>query len=68
MANTTTFTLDSVQTENGLVARFRKMVADYRLYRQTLEELQSLSSRELADLGLSRASVRQIAREAVYGA
>lgn len=68
MANTTTFTLDFVQTENGLVARFRKMVADYRLYRQTLEELQSLSSRELADLGLSRASVRQIAREAVYGA
>lgn len=68
MANTTTFTLNSVQTENGLVARFRKMVADYRLYRQTLEELQSLSSRELADLGLSRASVRQIAREAVYGA
>lgn len=68
MANTTTFTLNSVQTENGLVARFRKMVADYRLYRQTLEELQSLSSRKLADLGLSRASVRQIAREAVYGA
>lgn len=68
MANTTTYTLGSVASESGLMARFRKMVADYRLYRQTLEELQGLTNRELADLGISSASIHQIAREAVYGA
>lgn len=57
-----------VQGETGLVARFRKSLADYRLYRKTLAELEQLNDRELNDLGISRFSVREIAREAVYGA
>ncbi|RMH42256.1 MAG: DUF1127 domain-containing protein [Alphaproteobacteria bacterium] len=40
----------------------------HRLYRQTLNELASLSDRELNDLGLSRAMIRGIAYEAAYGA
>ena len=36
----------------GWIARIRKSMADYRIYRQTMEELQSLSDRELNDLGL----------------
>jgi uncharacterized protein YjiS (DUF1127 family) len=52
----------------GLVARLNKALADYRTYRRTYAELAQLTDRELADLGISRASIRDIAREAVYGA
>ncbi|WP_371811903.1 DUF1127 domain-containing protein [Ruegeria sp. R13_0] len=38
--------------------------ARYRLYRQTVAELSALSDRELADLGLSRAMIRGLARQA----
>ena len=48
----------------SLWARFLQ----YRLYRQTVHELQSLPTRELADLGLTRSSIRAAAYEAVYGA
>ncbi|MDA8586472.1 DUF1127 domain-containing protein [Rhodobacteraceae bacterium] len=38
----------------------------YRVYRQTLSELQNLSSRELADLGLHRSVLRSVAYQAAY--
>lgn len=41
-------------------------VAKYRLYRATLNELDSLSDRELADLGIHRADIGGIASEAAY--
>lgn len=37
------------------------------IYRQTVAELTALSSRDLGDLGISRSSIRQVAREAAYG-
>jgi len=52
----------------GWIARFRQSMADYRIFRQTLEELESLSDRELDDLGLSRAALRDVAHQAVYAA
>jgi uncharacterized protein YjiS (DUF1127 family) len=39
----------------------------HRVYRQTLAELQELSTRELADLGLNRGSLKSAAFEATYG-
>ena len=39
-------------------------LARRRLYRTTLNELRALSDRDLADLGLHRASLRQIALQA----
>lgn len=36
------------------------------LYRQTLRELNALSGRDLADLGIHRSSIRRIAYEAAY--
>lgn len=57
-----------VATNDGLLARFRKHLADQRLYRATVQELAQLTDRELADLGIHRASIRDIARESVYGA
>ncbi len=54
--------------EMGIVARIRQAIADYRLYLATLNELQQLNDRDLADLGIHRAMIREIARESVYGA
>lgn len=39
----------------------------YRVYRQTVNELNALSERELADLGIHRSSISAIAMEAAYG-
>jgi uncharacterized protein YjiS (DUF1127 family) len=38
-----------------------------RLYAATVRELSALSERELADLGISRFDIRQVAHEAAYG-
>jgi len=38
-----------------------------RVYTKTLTELNALSDRELADLGISRIAIADIAREAAYG-
>ena len=42
--------------------------AKHRLYRQTLSELASLTDRDLADLGIHRADIRDVAANAAYGA
>lgn len=39
----------------------------YRQYRTTVVELSKLTSRELADLGLSGSNIKATAYEAVYG-
>ena len=41
-----------------IMGRFR----DWRAYRQTVNELNALSNRELTDLGISRAEIRRVAR------
>lgn len=46
-----------------LAARY----AQYRVYRTTLNELQSLTKRDLADLGIAPSAVGSIAYEAAYG-
>lgn len=51
----------------GLLARLRRTFADHRKYLATCDELNALSDRELADLGISRGNVREIAHESVYG-
>ncbi|HLQ17783.1 MAG TPA: DUF1127 domain-containing protein [Tabrizicola sp.] len=38
-----------------------------RVYSRTVAELNSLTDRELADLGISRLGITDIAREAAYG-
>ena len=46
---------------------FGKKIGEYRLYRRTLNELQAMSARDLADFGLHRDQLTQVARDAVYG-
>ena len=58
---------------NGRTTRVADLVGDitlrvqrYKTYRRTLEELEMLSDRELADLGISRSMLRAIAYKAAY--
>ncbi|MGI3184800.1 DUF1127 domain-containing protein [Nioella aestuarii] len=65
------------QTQAGsisLLARFAEIrehaaeaYAAWRVYRTTVNELRQLGTRELNDLGISRAEIRSIALEAAYG-
>lgn len=42
-------------------------IAQRRTYLRTVAELNGLTDRELADLGISRLGITEIAREAAYG-
>ncbi len=48
--------------------RLVRAFKEWRLYRNTFAELDAMTDRELADLGLSRFEIPRVAREAVYGA
>jgi uncharacterized protein YjiS (DUF1127 family) len=42
-------------------------ISQRRVYARTVAELNSLTDRELTDLGISRLAIPEIAREAAYG-
>lgn len=44
-----------------------QMIQRRRIYSQTLAELDALSDRDLADLGLHRSLIRSVAKDAAYG-
>ena len=48
-------------------ANFQEARARRSMYYTTLRELQALTNRDLADLGLSRSSIKSIAYEHAYG-
>ena len=48
-------------------ARLAEAAAQRKVYRTTFNELNNLTSRELADLGLSRSMIKSVALEAAYG-
>ncbi|MBV2358191.1 DUF1127 domain-containing protein [Thalassococcus sp. CAU 1522] len=61
------------RTQGGLGGRFAALVVDLRarlarrrIYRETLRELNTLSERELNDLGLNRSVIRRVAWQAAY--
>lgn len=41
--------------------------AKYRAYLETLTELKAMSDRDLADIGLARHAIGDVAREATWG-
>lgn len=47
--------------------RMAEDMAKRKIYRRTVRELGALSDRDLADLGLHRSHIRQIAQTAAYG-
>ena len=66
---TETFLTGTSLTER--FAAFRAHLADNaakrKVFRTTVSELEGLSSRDLADLGISRSMIKGIAFEAAYG-
>jgi uncharacterized protein YjiS (DUF1127 family) len=50
----------TTRNANTLYNRYRR----WRRYRETVRELQGLSSRELNDLGIQRMDISRLAREA----
>lgn len=52
----------------ALINSLRTRLDQRARYLRTLAELNTLSTREAADLGLDRADFARIARECVYGA
>ena len=52
---------------SGLFAGLSAMLQRRRVYDQTIRELRALSDRELADLGMHRSALTEIAHEAAYG-
>lgn len=51
----------------GLMVSVASSLQQRRVYAQTVAELNALTDRELADLGIARASIVEIAHEAAYG-
>ncbi|NNE51115.1 MAG: DUF1127 domain-containing protein [Sulfitobacter sp.] len=68
MAYTNTHAAGTLPRSTGLgpIQRLIERYKAYRLYRETFDGLNSLSNRELADLGLSRSELHDIATKAVY--
>jgi uncharacterized protein YjiS (DUF1127 family) len=69
MAATSYMTSGSGSALSGPLAIFeaiKSRIVKYRLYHRTLAELQSLSTRELTDLGLNRSMLNRVAYQAVY--
>lgn len=52
---------------NAVVANVKTGLQRRRVYAQTVRELNSLTTRELADLGLNASMITAIAKEAAYG-
>ena len=67
MAYTTTnTTLAATTGVSGVLSKIAARYKAYRLYRDTFDGLSALTNRELADLGLSRAELHQVAADAAY--
>lgn len=66
---TETFTGRTTLVERfaALREKFATARAQRKIYTTTLTELESLSNRDLADLGLSRSMIKGVAIEAAYG-
>ena len=60
-------TLNLFQRISEFRANLAAASAQRKMYTQTVNELNALSNRDLADLGLSRSMINGIAYETAYG-
>lgn len=67
ITETRTNSITLAQRFATLRANFAAARAQRKIYTTTIVELENLSNRELADLGLNRSSIKTIAFEAAYG-
>lgn len=67
-AHTTRAAHGSIAEQIGaLVERLKTSLVQRAIYRKTIQELNALSNRDLADLGIGRSQIRRVALEAAYG-
>lgn len=52
---------------SGVLKSVKAALERRAVYSRTVRELEALSDRELADLGIARVSIRDIAAQAAYG-
>lgn len=64
VANHTSVAAPKASGLSVFFANVAERARKYRIYRETFNELNALSNRELADLGLSRSMIRRLAIEA----
>lgn len=64
--DTTRFETRPRKAARDLIGGLSQRFARYRTYRRTLDELESMSDRELADIGLHRSQLRGIAWRSAY--
>lgn len=50
----------------SVVAGWRSRAAQWRTYNKTVNELSALSDRDLADIGLNRSMIPDVARETAH--
>ena len=55
------------QGNDTVAARLSQAWERFRAYRATLADLRALTDRQLGDVGLTRATLKETARRAVYG-
>lgn len=65
-AHSGTGLLGFTHTLSEKLSSLRTRFTQYRAFRKTFAELQCLSNRELADIGLNRSMIFRIASEAIY--
>jgi uncharacterized protein YjiS (DUF1127 family) len=61
------FSFNLVERFNSLRAELADRNAKYKIYRSTQNELNALTDRDLADLGIHRSGIQEIAFQAAYG-
>lgn len=69
MTTTTDFSVATPALQAPFAERItalREAIAQRTTYRKTVRELQELSNRDLADLGIHRSAIKSIAYEAAY--
>lgn len=64
---TSTARASLVDLLKGYLARMREARARREDYLRTVRELSALSDRDLADLGISRLTIEDLARQHAYG-
>ncbi|MBN2629438.1 MAG: DUF1127 domain-containing protein [Rhodobacteraceae bacterium] len=56
-----------VKRAGTIFSSLRLSLKRRRVFKQTIRELQALSNRELADLGIDRSMITRVSSEAAYG-
>jgi uncharacterized protein YjiS (DUF1127 family) len=58
---------DQLKGDHPMFEVLKSRISNWKRYNRTVTELQALTNRELADLGIARGDIQRVAREAARG-